>query len=566
MKLHLKPKKIFTVVLIVVYANISLAGLHSPFNQQPKQWDDDIISKLQNLVSKLSLVDKIEKVPPINAAVDISSLKIPDTVNLLASDMKKIAAIEFIIHSTDFRLHTDQASRAKNTQTHVLCHFSTGEKKIFCIQPEHWCQWLEIVRDFPLYGGTYNAVFWYELIQQETVSREEHDRRLDSELERIKPQIPRYATNLLRQQRQVHFAHLMSFQQVRDELNYTKDVKSFYHWHRTQISRLLMAALTNNSHYYELARQKGTCLFCIGCGSGLDIDAASKGLRQAQLAVQSYGIEINPQLVEKGQKQYLDYNIIHGDALNSAQLILQEKSKFSFPPDAPTLVVAEGLLTREVLKGPYESLHVLHELIQEGVADIVVIGGLSSLTVNSEIATAAGWFATTVMLYPDETIHNRIKKHSSMLVLEKNSPAQQMSDIHARSIRRSRSGVFSILDLSLSGLPVLAVKHFLQQEGSRAIKHVDLSWSYLTTSQIDELIDLMAGFPSLTHVTVSGFEPWYEAFVKKIKSADFVTLIKRTDNLYPAELPSFEPHIARLFRQYTTLPNVLIFKPSRASP
>ena len=556
---------IASIALFFIFsAHLTSAVLKTPFNQEPEDWEN-FLPKLQNLINHTTPISTHPHPPPINAAVDVSSLDIPDKYDLLSPEGGHLIRIEFIIHSVDFKQITDREDRNAKTQTNILCTLSTGENQLLSISKEQEEQWIKIIQDFPKYGGIYNSVLFCKSIHQDTVCREEYDFRFPGEIAKLQAAITRLGMQMCRNnQHSCTIDHLISFQKVRDESNYTDDLKKFYRWHREKLSELLLSAVSNNQHVDQLVRYHGAILFCLGCGSGNDLESATSTLQTNGIDVQSIGIEIRPELVEKGLKQFPNYKFIQGNALNSAELILKEKSSRDIGSEIPTLIMAEGLLTRQVLRGPYESLQVLQELVQEGVADIVVIGGLASLLVNGEIATAAGWKSTTIMLYPDVILQNKSRKHDILIVLEKKMLEQQMEDIYSRSQRRSRSRAFTTLDLSMFGLPLSAIQHFLQKQEIQTIKQIDLSWSYLKKSEINQMLTLLSAFPTLTHITTSGFEPWYELFSEKAKALNQFILLKRTDNKYKHELPSFDPHTARLFGQYDGLPNRSVFKPTQS--
>ena len=527
--------------------HLCYAGLPTPFNKEARNWAD-FAPMLQMLVYSLEAVEGMEP-PPFNAAAKSYRLDIPSDIILETRDNRKITCIETIVLSADFkRVHTME-KRCEAARCYILCSFSPVDQKLFNFHStEQQKAWLDLAQNWiAYYGGISTAVSFHQSLHQEIVSIEcwkQHAPDVLAQLGLDSQEVRRNIDNLL------------PFTPVRDERCYQDKESNYYREHRPQLSKLLLSALQEQPHLYHQALSSPTLLACLGCGYGLDLDIAYRLLQENNIHALAYGIEIQPELVARGNTVFFGDRIVEGNALDAANLVRAKKLKEGLAPSTLTLVMAEGLLTRMVLQGPYVALQVLHQLIQENVADIVVAGGLAPLMFNNQIAEAAGWSPQTVMIFDYQD------KPRPALALVRASPGDRMKAVHARSLERSGAGDFTTLDLSMAGLPLDGLGHFQQQEVAQGITGIDLSWSYLETGQMSQLLSLLLGFPKLEYVAFSGFESWFTGAVEKLTHVNRFKLIKRTDSLYEHELPTFEPERARLFGQYQEVPYETVYTPS----
>ena len=564
--------KVVVILMFYLFTNFSHAKLPSPFNIIEDPFRDTEAFNIFHitltiLISQLTPIDQPVTPPPINTAVGIFHLDMAERIPVKLRGIS-IASIDLIVHSVDFRKIQDTNQRNQHINYNIIITFVDGKQELFKIQDgENKQKWPKFACDFfPVYGGYLTHINSHRNVHKPLLPLQEYAQAIVdnftpetlAKLSKIDLQNPAELARFIDCNSHIKNQfplHTMS------ELNYDATAKLFYRWHRSVMARLLYRNL-QDSKYLHAVKSSGSLLVSLGSGSGHDLRTTLKFFQQAGLSPHTLGVDNHPSLVKLGKKNHPHLHIIQGDALNAANLIREQKRKLNLPLSAPTLIMTEGLLTRQVLTGPYQALQVLQQLIQEGVADLVVVGGLAPLLVNENIASSAGWLAQTVMIHreSDDSFH-------PALALARPDQDEQMQSIQKRSINRSRYKKFTTLDLSAFGLPLLAIRHFLQQPEAKEFTLIDLSWSYLTNYDLDELIILLAGFPKLRNVMVSAFEPWIDTFTDKIKMFNQFQLLKRLDNLYINELPSFETWMARLLGQYNGMPNEILFKStSQQSP
>ena len=352
-------------------------------------------------------------------------------------------------------------------------------------------------------------------------------------------------------------------------------------WHRPQLARLVNAALEDHPELKRKALEKGVNLFCLGCGGGEDVRVCHKSMRDQGYDVHVTGIERLRFLCWNAESECHSIrettSFLCEDAHNSAGLIRQHRQK----PEGITIVVAEDFLVQQVLPGPYSGLKILQQLIQPDIADMVVIGGVHHPLVNHRIASAAGWSVEGVRIYHSDSLTgyfappelNEGKTSSTpAFVLTRPDLESEWIRLQQKGLRRSTKVItdgvrfqfgqfMKTLDLSMAGLPNQGLNLFLDQKKSLDITQVDLSYAHLDEYQLDKTINLLLGFPSLVHVMVSGFEPWYEAFLQATKTTGRFKLVLRKDNQYRHELPALDPGTAKLLGQYKVIPNERVYAP-----
>ena len=557
-------------ILLSLCLSFSHAKILTPFNLAPLTETNDLVLLcccLRELLQESNFGAAPANPPPINAAVSIYHLDIPESISFSYST-GELASIELIIYSVDYRKVRDKEKRRTSTVDSMLLTYVGGKQQLMIFTEWFWKRCGNKLKAlFVRNGGTCTNIHLYDNCHKELLTRQQGVKLVikdlppskKSEIEKLfgKPgDVISPPTMKIPISEQL----MTQAEFVMDEWNYTPEIETFFDWHRPVMAQLLKSNLLD-SQYAGAAECSGLLLVGLGCGSGADLVVALKELRDSGFSTKQLGIEILSNLVSKGNQLYPELNIIQGDALNSAALIRAQKQKLQLPSSAPTLVLAEELLARRVLSGTYPALQVLQQLIQTGVADVVVIGGWNAILVDEDIAGAAGWSAQTVTLYWESE-----KFYLPALALVRPVHQEQMDAIRCRSIKRSQKGVFTTLDLSRFGLPLLALEYFLTQPEAQKFTQVGLSWSYLQTDTLDQLMSLLARFPNLKHVTISGFEPWSGEFLKKAKAVKQFKLFQRTDSLYANELPSLEPWRARLLGQYTTMPHNVLFDPKITTP
>ncbi|UYM17851.1 OTU domain-containing protein [Endozoicomonas euniceicola] len=569
-------RKIIVLFLLII-STCSFARLPSPFGVESEDWNN-ILEELTTEVDYLRPAKANESTPPLNAAVTIYTLDIPDTVQLLHPVYNNVTRIQVIEHFADFFKVTDADRRSESLKTHILLTFFSGKEKLFYVPEEKRYWWKSMSHKFQHYGGSLNNVHNYEQIHKTLLKPDDLTKKLAESLKIT----PDSASNSKDEIRQVLRELSESYEIARDESSYLDIGKQFYPRLRELVPKLLFSALKHHFEESRLMSDKPPLLVSLGCGSGEDITAASRYLKTQGIEPQTLGIEVSSKLVKAGDEKFPDYNIIQGDALQSAALIRDHKAELGISSEALTLVIAEGLLNRKVLfGGTYAALRVLQQLIQDGVADMVVIAGQRNLLVDADTASASGWSAYQVMLpieldtkkrIPSVPVKENYRKYEYIgsnkktifvpsLVLVRPNNDDQMEAVEARSLKRSRGAKLTTLDLSMFGLPLKAIEHFSDTSNTSGITQIDLSWSYLEDNQIDLLIEQLERYSELKHIAASGFEPWFETFEERIETIKRYKLIKRLDSQYKEELPSLPPYLARHMGQYEGMPNELVVNP-----
>ena len=355
-------------------------------------------------------------------------------------------------------------------------------------------------------------------------------------------------------------------------------------WHRPQLARVLYAALEDHPELKQKALTKGINLFCLGCGGGEDVRVFLRTMQDQGYDVHVTGIERLPFLCWNGISECNSIKettrFLYADAHNSAEIIRQHRQK----AEGVTIVVAEDFLVQQVLPGPYSGLKILHQLIQPDIADMVVVGGVHHPLLNQRIAENAGWSVQEVPVYHSDAVtpylvRPELNQSTSIstpaFVLTRPGQDVESSWLEQRALRRSTKissdgkrlcGTQSMktLDLSMSGLPNKGLELALEK-GMNMISQIDLSYTCIAEGQLDTTINLLSGFPELVHVMVSGFEPWYGAFLEAVKSLGRFKLVLRKDNQYRHELPTLDPDTAKLLSQFKSIPNERVYAPSRQS-
>ena len=260
-------------------------------------------------------------------------------------------------------------------------------------------------------------------------------------------------------------------------------MEQFLDWHRPQLARLAIAALEDAPELKQKANEKGVNLVCLGCGGGEDVRICHKAMQEKSYTVRSLGIERLNLLRWNAEHESSMLGesacFIQGDAHEAAELIQKHRKV-----NGLTIVIAEDFLVQQVLPGPYSALKILQQLIQPGIADMVVISGVHHPLVSKGIALAAGWSVQVVDIYHSESITkylhrpklNKDDRYSTpAFILTRPNQESEWIRLQQRGLRRStkistEGGNFQpiqfmkTLDLSMSGLPNQGLKLFIGSE------------------------------------------------------------------------------------------------------
>ncbi|MTI13748.1 hypothetical protein [Sansalvadorimonas verongulae] len=519
------------LVFIFFYVFMAHAGLQTPVNQPLGQWEL-LVPSLQNDLSALTPVFQPVDPPSRRASIRILRLPVPVRETLRSPEGKAVHALKLIDYA--YPPHLEEAYTRQGGIYIALEHESGCD----LYKPDGDClkSWRERRRMLPEYGATLDNVYYYPTMGQAP--------------QVIKPEAFQSIPFFLRQ----HVIPVMT------EEFYGKKASSFYAWHRPVLVNILRDSLCYESSLCEDAKRYGAHLFALGCGSGTELDLASRELEHNGIRTIGHGLEINSSLVENAREKYAYLNFTQADASYPASKIIESKKSKPLSSESPTLVLAEGFLTRSVLSGTEAGLIVLQELLQDGVADFVVIGGLASPLVNEHIAKAAGWIATPLMIfYPENIIATDI--YLPTLVLRRPAQEEYINTFFERH-RSNTGGGEGVVDMSMSAMPWLLIRRIHEELDIDNVKKVDLSFSYFPkddySTLLDDIILILASLPSLTHVVLSGRESWLEEFVSKSKDLGKYVVVLRDDIGYKYELPVLEADMRELLlrQRYPSVKNL----------
>ncbi len=520
----------FVMILPGVFLGFSsgavFAGIKTPVNQASGVWKD-FLPDLQKGIDNLESVRKPDAPPTKRAHVRVMTLSLPRRKKLYSPTGKFVHELKLIDYAYPPR---SKGEGKRNGWMYVLLKHKSGHKLYKCPVSDSE-KWVKARNVWPRYGATQDNVFYTPMMGHSPVLIDE------SELGRVKKIV---------KEAKIH--------PVMSEKTYfaKEKAKMFYEWHRPIVSDILLNAVKSLPNLHKVAKQRGVFLFALGTGSGDDLDIVDKALEKEGIRSRSYGIEIYKCLIKEGKKKYPHLHFIQGDAASPAEIIIKTKKEAikkakKTAMRKPTIVVAEGFLTRQVLSGAQEGLEVLQELIQDGVADVVVISGLAAPLVNEHIARAAGWEATPLMIhYPDNFAGlNTTAEYNPALVLNRPSESDYLDGLVEDFEKSLEDDPEGVIDLSMSAKPWLLLKHIRKKLGDiNQVCKIDLSFSYMPREQysakLDSIIKNLGSFSGLQQVILSGREHWYKAFAKKIrrhKSVRNFEIALRKDIGYENELP-----------------------------
>ena len=572
-------------------------GVKESFQQciQPECWST-FASKFQNLIDSHSLLgfSFISQTPIINRAILSITLDIPDAVTVKTPSQSKVTRIESFLTSEDFIKVHDQSAQQKANKLTILLTDDKGKRRAYPVA-QNSNDWQSLMDSSIILGAKVDNVAFYPFAHHELLAHEYESafqqhlpatgtaktigKILSSEV------LKGYAGDAKVPTDSVYIEP--DFRADIDD-NIDRDIFLFMKWHRPELARLMLAALHDHPELYDRAKSKGVDLFCLGCGSGQDVMACHNTLKKQGIVSRSKGIEILQPLhwnaITHSRKELktkferMTCGFIRGDAEKPGKIIRANKDS-----NGLTIVIAEDFLVQQVLPGTYSSLKVLQELIQPDLADMMIISGVHPPLVSERIATMAGWKTQQVDLYHSgevtgywqrPKVGSSSKYYVPAFILTRENKETERDRIFKRSWLRLASPVKaydkkqmpSLLDLSMAGLTERWLKDIRITQWGQRVTSIDLSYSYLDDNNLDRIVNLLLGYPSLTHVTASGYESWYTPLMDKLEAAGRVKLMLRKDNLYKHELPSLNPDTAMLLNHYGTVPMQLRYNPLEGRP
>ena len=507
--------RIYLFIGILFLTSSVFCGIKTPINQQQGDWEQ-YASFLQQKINTLQpAACKPDNPPTIRANIRTLSLPIPDHIILTGSDQEQITQLDII----EYAYPPNPPYRNKDGMTYICLQQEKGKTLFTIPNKEDRMLWLELRETLPEYGATLDNIF-YDMtmgIDPKLSSADEQDLDQAGCLCYWKGEIP-----------------------VQNEDTYAEDTEVFYDNHRPELAKTMIDAMRNNVDVYQRAKKNGVQLFCLGCGSGRDLDTAAKAIEKEGIRYKGYGIEYYKTLAKRGSDRFPQYNFIASDAQKPAQLIRSEKVASPLNSDAPVIVMAEGFLARQVISGSEAGLAVLQELIQENVADLVVTGSLSCPLINSRMAIATGWDVTPLMFhYPSNPFATEI--YIPLMVLVRPSAGKILENSLQRFRQCKLQDFEFTADLSMCGQTIQVLEHLINHCETDTVQSVDLSFSYLndsnTIGQVEQVITILQRIPGLKQVILSGSESWYKTFLGRAKQAGCFKVAVRKDIGFNFELP-----------------------------
>lgn len=569
-------------------------GIKANFHQyiSLNSWDT-FTPRFQKLIDSHSLsgYSFVSMNPLLNRAVIATRLNIPDTVTIKNPSKSAVTKIESFLTSEDFIAIHDRSARQKGNKLTIILSDDKGKRIAYPVVTHH-NDWLSLMKESAILGARVDDIAFYPYAHHELQT---HD--YESEFQRHLPAhgtmktigkatkseaLKGYSSDASVPVDSVYIEPDSRRKELTSD-NIDRDIFLFMQWHRPVLARLMSAALQDHPELYQKANDKGVDLFCLGCGSGQDVMACHKALKDQGIISRSKGIEqlqpLHWNAIVRGRQeletQYerMTCGFIKGDATKPADIIHANKM-----PDGLTIIIAEDFLVQQVLPGTYSSLKVLQELIQPGIADMVIIGGVHPSLVSERIAEMAGWKAQQVELYHSgETagywqrpkVGNNTPYSGPAFALTRESEDIERDRIFKRSWLRLASPVKaydksmmpSLLDLSMLGTTETWLEKIRILQWGQNVTSIDLSYSHLDNNKLNRIVNLLLGYPSLTHVTASGYESWYESLMSKLEATGRVKLMLRKDNQYKHELPTLNPDTAMRLGHYKTVPMDLLYTP-----
>ncbi len=499
------------VVHTVFYVCIAHGGLQTPVNQSLGQWPI-LAPSLQEDINNLNRVMAPDDPPSTKANVRTLSLSIPAEETLKAPDGKRVSLLRLIEYA--YPPNMKHAQKRSGGLYIALSHEAGCD--LYKPDHKHLERWKRSRRLLPKYGAVLDNVFYFPTMGK--------------------------APQLI-QERHFHLLPTIVSEGIIPVIMedfYTDKEKQFNDWHRPIVAKILVDALNNEPTLLQNAQKHGAYLFALGCGSGCDLNSMSEKLKEEGVHNTGYGLEIYSSLVEKAKLQYPHLNFINTDASHPAVEIAKAIKANSLTPESPVIVLAESFLTRYVLPGTEAGLAVLQELLQEGIADLVVISGQAAPLVNARMAQAAGWIAYPLMIYyPENKIASDI--YIPALVLRRPVGAAYLDSFFENCRNNIMNYMGDVVDMSMSATPWLLVRSISEQLEVGEVKKIDLSFSYLPKDRcsvlIDEIISHLNSLPALTQVILSGREHWYKEFMDKSIMSGRYTIALRDDMSFDHELP-----------------------------
>lgn len=296
--------------------------------------------------------------------------------------------------------------------------------------------------------------------------------------------------------------------------------------------------------------KKGILLVCLGCGLGTEVKSGYNRLSEEfSTPVYACGSDYNKTLVETAREFHEGFRFYNADARCAAEIMTQ--CRRDAPEHGLVLVVAQGLITDQVLDGTYSALRVLQQLAVSDSVDALFASGFANSLITSEMASASGWsYSARRLTLPKKLIdmhsptvldYNLVVNANMvtpryLYVLMPLTAHQQKNKIIRASQKERFSGISDVLDLSMSSFPGRYLPELFSEPVLQQSTIVDLSWSQLPQDW-KPFLQQLADY-GVTTLIASGHEIWFKKVEPFIQQTNLMNIVLRVDSYSPMELPS----------------------------
>jgi len=218
------------------------------------------------------------------------------------------------------------------------------------------------------------------------------------------------------------------------------------------------------------------------------------------------GFDFNADNIKECKQEYKgDCHFEVGNLLNIQQIIQQSRESQILHPEAPTILILSGSLTRLVLNNAFEALQILQQAMNSHV-DYIIGGGQTTLLINPFIAKRVG-------LKP-VPIQNSFEARNFFFY-------QKMSQTEILQNKINKIKKRNLLDLSLSPNPTQLIKTFDNTHYLRNGLVIDLSFCTLTPELINTLDEVSKKYHGIKlifwHWDKSMVQQFSDCFVNKFE-------------------------------------------------
>lgn len=307
--------------------------------------------------------------------------------------------------------------------------------------------------------------------------------------------------------------------------------------------------------------------YSAGCGDALELRCLQQLYQERYHSLQHMhfaGFDINAKNIKAATTNVTNGAFTCGNFVDFANLYDQQLSAL-FPSASAAehsyqVVIFSGVLTRQVVQHSMKGLRIFQQATRR--ADCIALMGMGASVLSPWMFAAVGLHLHTELLincYQSST--DQPTPSEPMRLLQPQQPATRVSGILERSMRRSRSGKLSTLDLALSANAArdlqLIAEH--QPQSLADITSLDISWIYIDNTDEEKTLftSIQELLPNLTQIIIHKNSPLVET-AKTYARNHHCQLFARKDSAIEGELPAFTIPDARFYQLYDALPNQVL--------